>query len=255
MTYEGASSLGFREHEFPCVYLRYNFNRLVYYAGDAPWTNGAVTDRKPDVVGTASGTPSTTHVALERWAALVDARDFGVTLWTPGAYAYFRSVDFSSARTMYLVRPGYMNYGPNRVIEHDAYVYIGDYKAARASFSRLRTSVPILDGEVPTGNLESPLANDLLTGTIAVRGWAFDNTAVTRIEVLVDDKVLATGGVPATPRTDVQRVYPYASPNSGFSVPLDTRSLPNGPALVTLRVYDTAGHVLVLPVVPVTVRN
>jgi hypothetical protein len=83
------------------VYVGYSYNRLVYYAGDAAWTGGGVTVRSLEPEG--AGLPM--YIAREKWAALVNDDDFGITLWTPGSYAYFRALDFGLARTNYLVRP------------------------------------------------------------------------------------------------------------------------------------------------------
>ena len=65
--------------EFPAVYTNRPYIRFVYYAGNAPWTNGATTAIQfPDL-----GSPNPPVYVPERWGALVNAQNQGLTVYVP----------------------------------------------------------------------------------------------------------------------------------------------------------------------------
>jgi hypothetical protein len=89
---------------------------------------------------------------------------------------------------------------------------------------------------------------------IPVSGWAIDDVAVSRVEVLVDGSV---DGVAAygSPRPDVAGVYSHAPTNIGYSYAWDTTKYVNGPHLLNVRVTDITGHVAVFSDLRVTISN
>jgi len=70
--------------EFPAVATNQDYNRFAYYGGTAPWTNGAVAVTQfPDL-------PQFSPVLYvpERWGALVDTPNVGLTVYVPSQYPY-----------------------------------------------------------------------------------------------------------------------------------------------------------------------
>jgi hypothetical protein len=81
------------------------------------------------------------------------------------------------------------------------------------------------DRAAPTVAISSPLANASLAGTVIVTGTAADNVSVARVEVSVDG-----------------RLYRVATGTTRWSIGVDTRSVSNGPHLITARGVDAAGN-------------
>src|SRR5262249_59619630 len=71
--------------EFPAVYTNRDYKQFIYYAGSAPWTNGATTAIQfPDL-----GQPNLPVFPVERWGALVNSQNQGLTVYVPSVDPLF----------------------------------------------------------------------------------------------------------------------------------------------------------------------
>ncbi|MFB3170069.1 Ig-like domain-containing protein [Neobacillus sp. 179-C4.2 HS] len=107
----------------------------------------------------------------------------------------------------------------------------------------------------PTGHIDSPTSNSSISGITNVRGWFLDVSGITKVEVLVDGKIMgqATYGIS---RPDVLRVLPgYQNANAGYEFAIDTRKLTNGTHVITVRGTGNNGTTTVLPTKTVNVKN
>jgi N-acetylmuramoyl-L-alanine amidase len=102
--------------------------------------------------------------------------------------------------------------------------------------------------------LDSPKTGQTIRGNTTISGWAFDNTQVARVDVLVDGIVSGTATY-GTSRTDVATAYPNAPSAIGFRYTLNTKRYANGIHSVTIRATDPAGNVAILPTASVTIKN
>ena len=66
-----------KHQELPAVYTNGEFRRVVTYTGDRPFTGGALNEWLDP------GPPWKTFCATERWAALVDSKNWGLGIWQP----------------------------------------------------------------------------------------------------------------------------------------------------------------------------
>ncbi|WP_083878619.1 Ig-like domain-containing protein [Acetivibrio cellulolyticus] len=86
--------------------------------------------------------------------------------------------------------------------------------------------------------LESPKANQSVTGIVNVKGWFIDQNGVSKVEVMVDGNIVGEA-VYGDARADVLAAYPeYNNANAGFHYALDTSKLSEG--IHTLSVYETS---------------
>jgi beta-N-acetylglucosaminidase len=111
-------------------------------------------------------------------------------------------------------------------------------------------------GTLPAkGYMDAPGVNSVGKGELAVSGWFLDGSGVSKIEVLVDGKVIGQAQY-GLERLDVQKAHPaYQNPNSGFRYTLDTRKLTNGSHTLTVRETGKNGAVTILPGRTVNVQN
>jgi hypothetical protein len=248
--------------EFPAVYTNRNFGSFVSYNGKAPWTNAAITvTQLPDL-----GQPNPAYYVPERWAALVDTQDQGLTVYVPSVNPYvigFAAIDNTTPdqgsptdnATNYFAPLGNLTIGPGFIFEGDFYVVAGDYKVARQIIYRLHEDLTIPVIFTPFEATDQPATGDILRGTTTVSGWAFADMAnVAKVEILVDD---ATDGSASygEPRPDVPVADPDSPLNVGFSYSLDTTRYSDGPHRIYVRVTDSGGNIAIAPSVPVTFSN
>ena len=99
----------------------------------------------------------------------------------------------------------------------------------------------------PTVHIEAPLPASVLSGAVAVSGWALDNgslvgTAISNVQVLVDG-VSVGYAIYGLSRPDVCNAYPGrpGCPNVGFSYQLDLSTLSPGSHTITVAATDTEG--------------
>jgi hypothetical protein len=195
----------------------------------------------------------------EQWVALVDSQNFGLSVFTPRQYPYALCLQFPGSGgpfgdgTNYMRGSATFNVAPKAVFSDHYFVIAGDYRDARISVDELRQEVSA-DLFSPVGFMDAPGAGDVLAGTTNVAGWSFDNDAVDRVEVLVDD--IVTGSVvPSLPRPDVVAEFGVAPANTGYSLALDTARYSNGSHAIRTRSIDVSGNIAVLGEVTVTISN
>ncbi|MBI3207314.1 MAG: M36 family metallopeptidase [Candidatus Solibacter usitatus] len=100
------------------------------------------------------------------------------------------------------------------------------------------------------GVLVSPRPNDVLSGTVRITGHAWDPAG------RITSAVLVVGGFGylmnyGRPRPEECAALPGipACPNIGFEYDLDTRRLPNGPQILSIRLTNDRGTVTTFPLV------
>jgi Bacterial Ig domain len=246
--------------EFPAVYTNQDYIRFVSYRGSAPWTNDSVTiSQFPNL-----GDPNNPSLILpERWGALVNAQDQGLTVYSPSSgpvFIGFVSPDPGAGgptdnATNYFAALWNWTITPQVVAEADMYLIAGDYRVARPIVYQLHQGAPARDNSVPYINIDSPRSGDQLSGLFNVSGWAFDDTAVATVAVTVDGTIVGTADY-GQPRPDVAQAYPGLSPvDVGFSYALDTTKISNGPHRVSARAADTSGNVAIAADAIVSVAN
>ena len=97
-------------------------------------------------------------------------------------------------------------------------------------------------GNLPVrGSIDSPRHGSTINGEISVSGWFLDIGGVSKVEVLVDGKIMGEAKY-GSARSDVAKVYPeYKNGNSGYQFTLDTKSLTNGQHKLTVREIGNNG--------------
>jgi hypothetical protein len=248
--------------EFPAAYTNRNIGRFISYNGRTPWTNAPITvTQLPDL-----GQPNPPYFVPERWAALADAQDQGLTVYVPSVNPWFigfAAIDNTTSdqgsptdnATNYFAPLGNLTLGPGFVFEGDFYVIAGDYKVARQTIYRLHQNltIPVIFSAFEA--TDQPSSGATVSGTTPVIGWAFaDEVAVTKVEVLVDSTTDGQASY-GQPRPDVPASFPESPVNVGFSYSLDTTKYPNGLHRIYLRVTDSSGNIAVAPSVPATFSN
>jgi hypothetical protein len=240
ITHQGNDNHSLAVQEFPATYVNPGFDSMVYYSGVSPWTGGPIS--------IATVQAGIIYNAAENWAAFVNARGNGLTVYVPGQYPYmsgFRMDDpvpgpYSNGFNYFAPFVPF-EFKAGSVLEGDIYLIAGDYTLARQFIYGLRSSAVTADFLPPFGYLDTPTSGQVLSGKISVAGWAFDNSSINRIEVLVDGAVagIATYG---QPRPDVASVFPNLSSNTGYFYPLDTTKYSNGQHTITVNAVDSVGN-------------
>ncbi len=122
-----------------------------------------------------------------------------------------------------------------------AYLLLGAY-------STIASDVAWLDSHLaPFGVLDTPGADQVVSGPLPVAGWVLDNKGVDVVRVLVDG-VEAASGPPNTSRPDVCAMYPgYAMCDQvGYSFVLDGAGLAPCAHLIEVEAVDTDGNARVI---------
>ena len=246
ITHDGADRhLATDQQEFPAIYMDRDLDRFLYYEGAGPWRNDATTSA---VLPRLFVEPRQRVHAAEWWGAFVDGTGKGLTIFTPGSYPYFRSgyqggTSGPTGSGAVYTHP-YTPFGlePRSRMEGEFYLIVGDWRAARRVVYDLYRSIEVSDIAAPMGAIERPVAGEGLRGEVEIRGWAFDNASVPRVQILVDGEVAHEVDA-ARARPDVVRRWPSAPPNSGFSRSLDTGAYPSGEHVITARIVDAAGNI------------
>jgi Bacterial Ig domain len=260
VTHLGTDYHGTGGQEFLAVYTNRDYATFVSYAGPKPWSN----DNPSVMQFPLLGSPNPPVTVTERWGALVDKHNMGLTVYAPASGAVYIGFVASDPAlpggpddnsTNYFAALPDWTIAPGLVKEADFYLIGGDYHAARSIVYRLHDSLPPEDVSAPVETLDQPSAGETIGGVVPVSGWAFDDTEVSKVEILMDGALqgIATYG---QPRPDVATAYPNLAPvNVGFSYSLATAKFPNGPHALNVRATDTSGNVALLPDVIVTVAN
>ncbi|MGH9544348.1 MAG: Ig-like domain-containing protein [Terriglobales bacterium] len=244
------------QQEFPAVYVNLGYDQFLTDMSTRPWTNSVLTPVTMPFLPTFGPT----LYSSEHWGAFADANGNGLTVFVPGMSNYVGGFAAPGDSGPFGFGTNYFNprtnfsFGPNSVLEGDVYIIAGDIKHARQVIYDLHNNTPPVDISTPVATLDAPVSNQQLSGTFSVAGWAFDETAVAKVDVYVDGTLAGTATYGIS-RPDVAHDWPNAPPNVGFTFSLNTATFPNGNHIIQVRASDTNGNVAVLPDVPVTIQN
>lgn len=137
-----------RQQEMPAMFVDWDLNHLVYYAGNAPWTNGPLTRIVPATQPGPSISNFYVYGAQEQWYAYVDDNDWGIGIFTPGTsdITYYRFGNntgggatapscsyLAPVRTLSII-----NYQESNRLRYTVYLTIGYVDDMRALFETLR---------------------------------------------------------------------------------------------------------------------
>lgn len=131
-TYNGQKAHAPRHQETPAVFVDPKLSTLVTYVGDRPWSNGALTRKRP-------GWPNEPIVMAEAWAAYVGDDGYGVGVYVPGvteATAY-RYQGGSGSDCSYIAPLRTFSLTPGLAFEYVAYFTVGDVDTIRERFGQL----------------------------------------------------------------------------------------------------------------------
>lgn len=242
--YEGTQLRAVASQELPAAYAGAQYNRLVTYAGDAPWSNDPETAAPLAPLGPVAQQ----RYSAERWFALVDSRDAGLTIFAPGSSPWVsgfvapgRAGPLGSG-TAFARADTLVSFQPGRVVRGHYYLIVGDYRVARATVYRLRAAEGNVDHSAPRMALDVPRGGDGVSGMLGVQGWAYDQgRSPPVVRVYVDGQFVgeATHGIA---RGDVPRVFRDAPPASGYSLAIDMRAWGSGRHTIAVQAVDSSGN-------------
>jgi hypothetical protein len=129
MEYRGERSHAARHQEIPALFVEPEYDTLVLYDGDHPWTDGALTRRQP-------GFPNEPARLSEHWAAWVDARGQGVGLYVPVATeaTTYRYRGGGDSNCSYIAPVATFALTPGVVFDYDLVLALGSVEELRARF-------------------------------------------------------------------------------------------------------------------------
>ncbi|WP_052352961.1 Ig-like domain-containing protein [Neobacillus dielmonensis] len=145
-----------------------------------------------------------------------------------------------------VVLTGYDN---NYVYFNDPLANIKNRKVSRSAFLRgwEQFGRQAMTYSSSIGMLDSPAPGIRINTNYNLSGWFLDETGVSKVEVLVDGRVVGQA-VYGDSRPDVQNAYPqYQNGNAGFHYLLNISTLAGGNHTVAIRETGKNGYVTTLP--------
>ena len=132
MTYEGTNTHAPRHQEIPAMFVEPQFDTLVLYDGNEPWTDGPLTRRQP-------GFPNEGAKLAENWAAWVDANDEGVGIYVPIATeaTCYRYRGGGNSNCSYIAPITTFALTPGKVFVYECYLALGRVTDLRRKFKAL----------------------------------------------------------------------------------------------------------------------
>jgi hypothetical protein len=132
--YSGNEKHPAHHQEIPAVFVEPQYDTLVLFDGDKPWTNGQLHRSKP-------GWPNESRKITEHWAAYVDANDYGLGAFVPVAkeltcYRFGRgdakqgACSYFAPLTTFAIEPGFE-------WEYDLYLTLGKIDDIRQRFASI----------------------------------------------------------------------------------------------------------------------
>jgi len=255
ITHTGTDIHTNHKQEVPAVYVNEEFNHLIYYDGTNPWTNERVNDVLPP-----RGEATPWLYAPENWAAYVNSQGEGLAVYVPAQYPYIQAKGAAGGsqvpghETSYFDPLTTMSFSPGTSYEGDYYVLAGTLAEIRPEIYALHKSVPIKDCFTPLGSVDLPAPNATLRGAARVAGWAYDNVAVARVEILMDGTPVGTASY-GSARPDIPKGTPNAPLNVGFQFQFDSTKYANGAHTLSVHAVDTSGNIAILREGPVVLDN
>ena len=137
MTYSGTNAQPKIVHELPAVFLEPQFDTLLVYEGDAPWTGAAVNRSRP-------GWPNESRKFTEHWAAYVNTKGVGVGACVPVADQLtcyrFGDGNREHGSCSYFAPLKSFAITPGMKFEYDVWLTIGTADEIRARFQKLTSA-------------------------------------------------------------------------------------------------------------------
>ena len=130
ITHFGTDSHGDAPQELPVVYVNPIVSNFVYYAGNAPWTNDALSQF------TMPGSCCPELHTPEQWGAYVDSTNTGLALYTPMQFP--NSKGFNAGSTLQFTPLCPYSWDPGSVLEFDTYILLGAENDSRTAVYALQ---------------------------------------------------------------------------------------------------------------------
>jgi len=134
MSYTGTNDHSLQAQEVPAVFVEPQFDTLVVYDGEHPWSGAGASRSRP-------GWPNESRKMTEHWAAYVDKMGFGMGAYVPIAneltcYRYGKS-DSKSGACSYFAPITRFAITSGFVFEYDLYLTAGRVEGIRGAFAGL----------------------------------------------------------------------------------------------------------------------
>ncbi len=246
ITHFGTDSHADTPQELPVMYVNPIVTNFLYYGGNAPWTNGALSQF------TMPGSCCPYLPTPEQWGAYVDSTSTGIALYTPTQYP--DSKGFNAGSTLQFTPTCPYSWDPGSVLEFDAYILVGPIAESRAAIYALHSQQSGPSPLPALGFLDEPRSGDTLSGNVNVAGWAWALSGMASVDVFVDGGRVASATY-GLPRADVPGAWPGAPANAGFQYTLDTTKLSNGSHALVVKATDKTGNVATFATKQVTISN
>jgi hypothetical protein len=245
ITHFGSDSHADAPNELPVMYVNPIVSNLLYYAGDAPWTNDALSQFT---------TPSSAWFELhtpEQWGAYVDSTNTGIALYTPMQFPNSKRLNAGSTLQFTPLCP--YSWDPGSTLDFDTFILVGPVDESRAAIYDLHGQQSAPSPLPPFGSLDYPATGHTLTGTVNVTGWAWALSAMASIDVFVDGGRVGSAifGLPK----DITEAIPGAPTNLGYQYAFDSTALTNGSHTIVVKATDANGRVATFRMAQVTVSN
>ncbi len=139
----GATAHTATHQEVPAIFMDNALSNLVFYSGDKPWVNDALTRYTPPSQ-TSTTIVNEERTRTEHWAAYVDDNDWGLGVYTPGTpqmtlYRFGLGSGPTSGACSYFAPIRTFAITKDLVFEYDVYLYIGTVDQIRNTFYEIRS--------------------------------------------------------------------------------------------------------------------
>lgn len=136
-SYNGTKVHQARHQETPAVFVAPQFSELTFYSGPSPWTNAALTRRKP-------GWPNEYVELSENWAAFVDESGKGVGVFVPESTeaTCYRFQGGANSSCSYVAPLRTFALTPQQTFSYTAYFTTGDIETIRQRFVKIHQQQP-----------------------------------------------------------------------------------------------------------------
>jgi hypothetical protein len=246
ITHFGSDAHAEAAQELPVVYVNPSVSNFFYYAGDAPWTNGALSQH------TMPGWCCDNVHTSEQWGAYVNSSNVGLALYTPMQYP--ESKGFNAGSTLQFTPICAISWDPGLILDFDTYILVGSLEESRTAIYALHAQQTHPSPLPPYGYMDFPQNGATFSGSSNnVEGWSWSLSSITSIDVFVDGTKIGSATVGLN--RDITTVYPGAPTNIGYKYSLDSTHLSNGLHTLVVKATDANGHVATYRTAQITVAN
>ena len=135
MSYTGTNAHSRQAQEIPAFFVEPQFDTLLLYEGDKPWSNGPLNRSRP-------GWPNESRKITEHWAAYLDEAGFGIGAYVPMAteltcYRYGKG-DSKSGACSYFAPITRFAITPGFIFEYDLWLTAGRVEEIREAFNSVQ---------------------------------------------------------------------------------------------------------------------